>query len=39
MYKEAVTQAGIILLEQKDYGRAIDTYEEALQINPLCVDF
>lgn len=39
LYKEAVTQAGIILLEQKDYERAIDIYEEALQINPLCVDF
>ena len=39
LYKEAVTQAGLILMEQKDYERAIDTYEEALQLNPLCVDF
>lgn len=39
LYKEAVTQAGMILMEQKDYERAIDIYEEALHINPLCVDF
>lgn len=39
LYKEAVIQAGEILLEQGDYERAINTYEKALQLNPLCVDF
>jgi tetratricopeptide (TPR) repeat protein len=39
LHKEAVTQAGMILLEQKNHEKAIDVYEEALQLNPLCVDF
>lgn len=39
LYKEAVIQAGSILFEQKNYDKAIDIYEEALQLNPLCVEF
>ncbi|MFP4020881.1 MAG: BTAD domain-containing putative transcriptional regulator [Halanaerobium sp.] len=39
VYKEAVIELGNILSRDKKYEEAVDLYKNALQINPLNVDF